>query len=240
MHIGDISFEGFIGRKEGLGSIARWHKYDPMFYRTSVEDHVLRVFYLFNEVLHLVRSVFSNFDEQKALLMTLTHDDSEIVEGDFNSGNWRLMDHEQKMSRREQELKFIDVVARRHPQTLHGHNYREMLLEMFHLQTIESQIVKYIDRFDAFGEGLHEVFAGNKRFVYPPHSEFGQLVPPTLNDIERYNNHRKDYHLITPLILKNHGPFLDVYPTLDIHAAVEIGVPHSRESFGSQTGYHPY
>ena len=75
----NIDFRWFKDRKLKLEKILRYNIYNPMFYQSSVYFHSIKLYYLLKEALPVVKRSFIKFNEEKALVMALVHDDPEII-----------------------------------------------------------------------------------------------------------------------------------------------------------------
>lgn len=235
-----ISFEGFIGRKERLAAIPRYHVYSPMFYRSSVYDHAVRVHYLLKEALPIVQTAFEDFDTRRSLALALVHDDWEIVMGDFQAGNKALLSPDQIQDLHAQEIAAIDNIAKQFPEHLGTYRYASLLIEAFETETIESQVVKYLDRFDALGEAMHELFAGNHRFANPVTTAYGTLELPASFYLKRFNQNQRYYPLLGKLLRLNKLPFMESFPTIDERLIAKQGKPHTETSLLIPKGHPAY
>ena len=72
------------------------------------------------------------------------------------------------------------ALATRWPKRLQGYDYYALLQEAGKKETIEAQIMKLIDRLDAFGESLHEIYSGNACFLSHPE------LPEGVNPVQTY------------------------------------------------------
>jgi 5'-deoxynucleotidase YfbR-like HD superfamily hydrolase len=235
-----INFKGFEKIREQLEKIERYSLYKPMYYRTNDKSHSKNVFYLLKEAMPKIRKTFPKFDEEKALVMAAVHDDAEILIGDFQAGNKAKLNKKELEELKQKELNAIEEMSKKYPQTIHNQNYKQLLLEVLHMNTIEATVVKYLDRFDAFGESCHEVFAGNTAFTTQVENEYGTIELPTPYYITRFNEHEKNYPLITELIEKNQIPFLKKFMNIKIENIVKNKKPHTSNSLLSQTNSLEY
>ncbi len=234
-------FNDFTNRETDLRGIVRYHIYQPMFYRSNLFTHSKRVLWLLQSILPLVATVFNHeFDTTKAQLLAVVHDDPEIVMGDIMSGAKRKMNAAQLAEVERQEYAAIAAMAERFPGTVLGHRYADLLTESQELKTIEAKLLKYIDRVDAFGEALHELYAGNRAF----HST---IIDPELGAIELPGSYYQQYVPAFPhknpefkeLFSHPHPLFSD--PSgFDLAAIVAGGSPHTLQTLTESTGYIPY
>lgn len=241
MEIMDINFDGFEGRKEPLEKIGRFRVYSPMFYRPSVFFHSVKLFHLVQAALPRVVEVFGDsFDANKALVMALIHDDAEIITGDLQSGHRAKLSEIKLQQVAQNEETAIDELAARFPKEINGYNYRDLLLEVSRKDTLESQVVKYLDHLDGFGEAAHEIYAGNKTFVTPIiDSKLGQIELPCEYYIVRFNDYKKNYPLLSGL-MSAQPPFFKTHAPLDAETIIKNGRLHTLENLTEQTGNAVY
>ena len=55
----------------------------------------------------------------------------------------------------------VKKLSKRFPKKINGYEYKQLLMEMISKETIESQLVTYVDKLDAYCESMHEILAGN-------------------------------------------------------------------------------
>ncbi len=234
-------FRDFKGREAALRTVVRYHIYQPMYYRSNLFMHSKRVLWLLQSILPLVEEVFGkNFDSTKAQLLAVVHDDPEIVMGDIMAGHKRKMTAAQLADIDRQERAAIVAMGERYPYSVLGYPYEALLLESQELTTIEAKLLKYIDRVDAFGEALHEVFAGNTAFTTP-------IIDPELGPIDLPVTYYQEY--IPSFPIKNpeyQGLFARLHPLFAAPAPFDYGTvvknsrPHTPASIRISTGYTYY
>lgn len=147
-------------RKEKLEKIYRYHFFDKMFYRSNLWMHSHRILWLLEEIAPVAQK-YLTFDLEKARIFALVHDDAEIVTGDIQAVQKQRMSKEELQQLETNDLEAIKILVKRYPKMVHGHSYELLLKEAIHKNTVESQLVSYLDKLDAFCESLHEVYAGN-------------------------------------------------------------------------------
>lgn len=160
----------FPGREEALREVKRFNasEYTPMYYRTDLSLHPKRVAWLLIEMLPVAMDIYRGcFNPALALSLALIHDDAEIFTGDMQLSKKIKMTDEQRDKFKEREREAIEKLARIYPAALNGFNYRKLLLDAMDKSSLEAQLVKRADLLDGFGEALHEVYAGNRRFEFP-------------------------------------------------------------------------
>jgi 5'-deoxynucleotidase YfbR-like HD superfamily hydrolase len=228
----------FPGREEGLRKIMRFSLEKTSFYRSSDFSHSKRVAWHVAEVDSIVQKMHPGFDTRRALAMALVHDDAELITGDHQAGNKSKMSPEQLAALERQELEAIQTLAERFPKTLDGYVYRELLEDVLHLNTKEAQVTKYLDRQDALGECLHELYAGNATWTQNVVNEFGVIPTP----FDFY--YAKQPSMITQfpslVALKGAHPFFETPEKKDWVAFVQNQTPHTKESIRIDAGHPQY
>ena len=194
-----IDFLGFEERNK-LANIYRYSNYAVSFYRSDVLRHSRRVFWLLKNCLPRLCNALDDFGAKRAQVLSLVHDDVEILIGDFQSANRLKMNAEQLTENNRQEEEAIDRMAERFPEFLEGYRYRDLLWEIYQKNTAEAQAVKFIDHLDGFCEALHEIFAGNRCFTIPPETEYGTVPIPPDYYIPRFAQAEKHYPLLAPIL----------------------------------------
>ncbi|XKT74155.1 MAG: YfbR-like 5'-deoxynucleotidase [Patescibacteria group bacterium UBA2163] len=233
--------DAFQGRKAALEQIGRFHIYSPMFYRPTVYFHSLKVACLITKAAPLIEQFFDkSFDTTKAITMALVHDDAEIITGDVQAG------HKAKMGRavlQQVDLDEVDAInelASQFPQEIHNYNYRSLLMEVMHKNTLESQVVKFFDRFDALCESLHELYAGNSAFtINVSDAVLGKIDIPHDYYIKHFNKRHTHYPLLQVLVSET-APFLEKYMLPPATELVRGGKLHTAETLYKNTGNEVY
>lgn len=240
MEITDIDFRGFETR-DRLKQIGRFHMYDTMFYRPDVFFHSRKVFHLIKAALpYLIEKLGNTFDADRVLVMALVHDDAEMITWDVQAGKRAKMSQEQLKNIHASEESAIDSLAVQYPHMIWWYNYHELLLEVAQMQTLESQIVKYLDHFDAFGEVMHELFAGNWAFIIPfVDPQLGEVEVPHAYYLKRFNDYVHKYPLLA-WIMSDYPPFLAHYLLENVEEIVAHGKLHNLESLKLKTGVVRY
>ena len=228
----------FPGREEALRKEFRWKNRTPMFYRPHLSTHAKHVAWLTDEVAPSVLHTYPAFDAKRAFALALVHDDPEIVTGDYTAGDKASMTKEQLQHIADEEVEAINTLAERFPKTLGGFSYEELLLDMVNLETIEAQVAKYMDRFDGYGEGVHEIYAGNKSFVGTVQNEFG--LTPRFGELNvQLRTSMMDKF---PLLFALQGTHMlfSIDPLPDFDTIVTTVAPHTRESLLQPTDCAQY
>lgn len=233
-------FTDFTNRPQALATVTRFKMYKPMYYRTNLVTHSKHVFWLLQSILPEVYNVFGDkFDGVKAQLMAAVHDDPETIMGDVDAGIKRKMTTEQLAELDQIELRAIDELAARSPKTILGYSYADLMREAVGLDSLESKIGKFADRFDAHGETLHEIFAGNRAFITPVVNAWGTIDLPAPFYVRFLNEFKNKFPEFAPLYESNHIMFT---PPLvpDYENIISSHAPHTKSSILVDTTYPHY
>ncbi|MBI2444438.1 MAG: HD domain-containing protein [Candidatus Magasanikbacteria bacterium] len=229
------SIINFAGRAEALEKITRYASYRPMFYRTDLKIHSRRVLALVQPLLPLAQQIFGlSFDACRTQLLALVHDDPEIITGDVEMGNKLKMTPAELAALKTEELNAIDLLAKRFPKRLGDYSYRALLREAAELKTPEARLMKLTDKFDAFGEALHEIFAGNRRFVTPLINKYGTITLPTDYYRSYLNNFTTAFPEFAELFQQDH-PLFTKPVTLDYQSIAARRQSHTPASLNLDT-----
>ncbi len=227
-------------RVEALRAIKRFHIYDPMYYRSDDDMHSRRVAKIAYAIAPL-HPAAATLDLQRLFLLGIIHDDDEIIAGDVQASAKRKMSATQLAAVNREKANAIEHLAERFPTMVGNTRYRDLLLEAQTCETLESQLVKLADRIDAWGEGLHELYAGNhgflRRHIDP---EFGPLDLPVENSPDMILEVARRYPSVRP-VLDAIAPRLSLGFTLDDGRRVcERGTPHTEQSVQAPSGCAGY
>ena len=228
----DIDLSSFVGREEALNSIKRFNDvhWGVMFYRTTVGFHVKRVLWILQDILEDVKVVYdSDFCSSFACELALVHDDAEIVTGDVQLYKKERMSAEERAAHDAQEIAAIDVLSINYPTMFKEFNYRFLLVAAKEKRHVESQLVSYCDKIDGMCEALHEVFAGNTRFIGPAENYVNKRIP----------EFPQKYPSLSCLIPGEH-PFLKAVSAINGHELARNRKPHTAESVLQPTGIPHY
>lgn len=217
-------------REENLIKIKRYHKFKVMFYRTNNLIHSKRVLFLLEEILPIIKSLYHDFDEKKARLIALHHDDYEIVlEGGDIPLQYKLMMNEEELSSLlQKELLAIDMLVKSYPKKIKGYEYKQLLLHAVFKDCIEAQVISLVDKIDGYCEAIHEVLAGNVVFL-----------EPIINyNLKTFNNLIGKYPLITE-VFELKDDWFDYRIVVDLKEFFEDGLigtkPHTIETIKKKT-----
>ncbi len=154
-------------RERSLKAIKRYSMFEVMYYRPDVWLHSQRVAWIVDSLWPAIKDVFPKFDRSKARHLALVHDDAEMETGDIQAGHKAVMSSWRLAQVAKNEEKAIVKLAKKYPFRIGDHSYRRLLLDSLNKRSLESQVVSYADKVDAFCESLHEVLAGNMLFIEP-------------------------------------------------------------------------
>lgn len=223
-----ISFAYFDGRKEELEAIKRFNSLQPMYYRTNDYSHSQRVLWLVEELLPSAVSAFPDIDSELVRTLSLVHDDPEIIIGDIELDQKLKMSAEELQQLEHDEAAAIEILSARFPKTINGFNYRDLLYHALRKGIIEAQLVSYADKKDAYGEGRHEIEAGNELFI-PSAQRYDTI----------FKCKQTRWPLITSLFKRDH-PFLNDMVEQDLEAIAKKGKYHTPESIYLPSGNPAY
>ncbi|MFH1236640.1 MAG: YfbR-like 5'-deoxynucleotidase [Parcubacteria group bacterium] len=231
------TFENFYGRERALRKVTRYYIYKPMYYRSDLLAHSRHVNWLVEEMTPIAENSFGPvFNVKKTSLMACVHDDFEIVLGDIQAGHKYSMTREQLDDVANRELTAIAETVKRFPKTVGVFDYRDLLHEVQEGNTIESQVVKYADKMDAFGEALHEIYAGNAGFITPIEDPiYGTVISPSEYYALYLSSREKNFPRIVKMFESRH-PLFEKPSFTDFQKIVKRFSPHTRESFNRPTG----
>ncbi|MDP3734209.1 MAG: HD domain-containing protein [Nanoarchaeota archaeon] len=223
-----ISFHGFDGRKEELEAIERFKSLSPMHYRTNDYSHSHRVLWLAEDILPYAVTVFPNLNVEMTRTLSPTHDDPEIIIGDIELDQKLKMSVQELHQLEQDESAAIEILAARFPKMINGFNYRELLYHALRKNSIEAQLVSYVDKIDAREESRHEIAAGNKLFI-PSAQRYDAI----------FKAKETRWPLITSLFGCGH-PFFTEMLEQDLETIAKKGTFHTPESIQQRSGDPAY
>lgn len=234
----NIDFSQFTGREQALKKIIRYHRYSPMFYRTNLWQHSHRLAWMIEDIAPVIQSVYPHFKKEEAQLIAMVHDDLEIILGDIMLGEKLSYTAEQKNALEEKERNAIYEVSKQFPPLLGKYVYRDLLLRYQNLnpQDLEAVVVKYCDKYDAFGEALHEIYAGNEIFTRAYEAHLTSPIDAYLSILQTFET---KYPVFEPLRKTQH-PFFLAPLTIDPVPLAQQGQLHTSESIETPSEYLPY
>ncbi len=229
----NIDLVDFQGREEALEKIIRYKKYYPMFYRTNLLIHTKRVRWMLEDMMFIFKKAFPELDCEKARILAEIHDDPETITGDTLYCLKCVMSQEETKKMKEEEENAIEELAKKWPKEINGYSYKKLLLHASRKDIIETILVSFVDKIDAWCESLHELFAGNRDF----HVEKGIFSPPvqgtTIAELPfKYPELQK--------LFKYTHPFLAIIPRISKEEILRKGKLHTFYSLQAQTGITHY
>ena len=187
-------------REASLANIVRYSNY-TMLYPTNLVSHQHQVAAVTRHLIELFGFNELDIDIVKALIEAFIHDDHEpfMKALDFQSADRAHLNADQKKELEEDEWEAISKVIDAYPSRISGYAYDELLLDAaYHVDTIESQLVKLADKIAGLGEALHEIYAGNDAVEKGTISKrFGKL---SVSPIEYYRNYFVGMETRLPLL----------------------------------------
>lgn len=213
----------YLQTRENLQHILRYRRKKVMHYRSNVAVHESRVLALAQEIYPF--ALKQGIKLNKNLLETFAelHDDFELINHpviqDYHLG---IGDKALEERRAIHKLNGSYTFDRR------GLNSRQTLIRYVSRVDLEAQLVEYLNIFDGFAEAIHEIAAGNSRFLDVPNVHRKKLF-----ELGCKNS------ALRPLYNKNHPLFeIPVFDdTKDFKAKRTF---HDNESLITPTGYAPY
>lgn len=234
------SLNRFSKREEGLRDVTRYSLYHTMWYRTNLWTHSRRVAWVVEELAPLVREVFgSAFKADKACACALVHDDPEMLMGDIQAGYKANMSPEQLAQVHELERNAIEQLARQYPSRVGNYEYKDLLLEGVKKSSLEAMVVDWADKYDAFGEALHEIYAGNTLWTVNVVNEYGTILLPTDHYMGYFKRFAAKFPRSQELLARNHSMF-QIPEAPNVKDIASRGQPHTAESIRQPKGYAPY
>lgn len=235
-------FADFSGRDEALREVKRYSNYAVMLYRSNLYTHAYRTAALVRAINPYAVKVFGwKYDPVKAEVLALVHDDAEIIFGDVVAGHKYNMTKSQLEAVRTAERLAIKTIAKRFPEIIGRYNYEQLLSEAESHSSLESQVMNYADKYDALGEALHEVYAGNENFVRHQKSEYGVTPTPFEYYSQYFLNFSEKFPKMKPLLCQSHDLFFPVNCSLEYYKNVaKAGKVHTKKSIARPTGDHYY
>ncbi|MBI4426171.1 MAG: HD domain-containing protein [Candidatus Kerfeldbacteria bacterium] len=239
-HEANEAIEAFPGRETALRKITRYSLYRVMFYRTNLFTHSKRVAWIANEIAPYAKRVFgTSFNPERAIITALVHDDHEIIMGDIQRGNKNKMNAQQKSELRKIEERAVETIIKKFPDRIGPYRYGDLLWSVHHLDCLEAQVVEFADKFDAFGEALHETFGGNTTFTENVTNEYGTIETPFYSYIPFLSDFPNNHPDIKPLFDQS-LPMLQKPEFIDFRAVALSHTPHTKNSLAKPSGYRHY
>jgi len=239
----DIDFTWFIWREEDLRKIYRYSNFEDFYYRSNVYIHCLRLFYIVQWHREVVEKLFPEIDFNKVLVLTLIHDDAEILIWDFQSANRLICSQEDLDNLDLNEKNAIKVLATKFPVEIIWYNYKQLLQEVFEYEWLEAQLVKFFDHLDWLYEALHEYFAGNTCVTIQPETKYWKPVLPFDYYINLFKKADQKYPLLASVFRQDYDfytPFNLNFKRMDFEWNVDNYWPHICSSIKTDFEYPLY
>lgn len=213
-----------------------------MLYRTDLYTHSHRTAALVRAINPYAEKVFGwKYDPVKAEILALVHDDAEIIFGDIVAGHKYHMTKEQLKEVQQAERRAIKTIAKRFPKKVGNYSYEALLTEAESHESLESQVVSYADKYDALGEALHEVYAGNQNFVTHFTSPYGETPTPFEYYSQFFLHFTEKFPRTKELVCQYHDIFFPVHCPLEYYRDVaKQGKLHTENDARRLFGDHYY
>jgi 5'-deoxynucleotidase YfbR-like HD superfamily hydrolase len=166
MRFAPIDLSEFPPEREiGLRKIQRYSRFAVMLYRSDLWMHSHRMLWMIEELAPTLKKHLPELDIDKCRVLALVHDDAEMITGDIQAGHKALMNKKQLARIDKDEEIAAKKLAAKYPKKIAGYSYEKLLLDALYKNSLESHVVNYFDKLDAYCESLHEFWAGNISFI---------------------------------------------------------------------------
>ena len=231
----EINLSAFKGRKEALEKVIRYAPLSPMFYRTNLHIHTHRLSWMVEDALPLFSQAYPELEPLKLRILARVHDDPEIITGDIVYSKKRRMTTQEKAQLLNQEARAIETLAHRWPKEIQGYAYKTLLLSASRKDCLETVLLSYLDKIDAWCESLHELYAGNTRFHYPEDVEKPPVAGSTMKQFPKL------FPVIKRVYLRGaHHPFFQPIPSINKETVLSTGAPHTIATISTPSGIPHY
>lgn len=238
-----ISINEIKGREDKLRAIKRFSLFPVMFYRPDLFIHSKRVSWIVEELIPYAEKAFgSSFDANKARVLSLVHDDAEIITGDYQYGVKIKMSAREIEEIEKEEERAIEILSEHFPEEIEGYSYKGLLLHALRKDCIEAQLVSFADKFDAFGDVLNELYSGNKVFLKGVQSGTHGITEAPLGVHTRVHNQFKErFDELAPLFDEDCDFVKEARHVVDPEEEIlKNGKPHDFASFFQRSGHLQY
>lgn len=236
-----IDFSGFNGRNERLEGVIRYSAYVPMFYRSNLLTHTKRLLWMLEDIIPTIQEQASDFNVPLARTMVLVHDDHEMDStlGDVQFGFKLRMNAKEKSELKIAEERARRTVASWFPETINGFRYLDVMEQYEHQDgtQLEPAVAKWLDKFDAFGEALHELYAGNASFAT---AAKGMATDPVRSYLAVFRNFAREYPIMEKILENKKHPLCIVPLDIDPDTIWRGRMLHTSENIFQDKGYLPY
>lgn len=231
----ESELSNFPGREAALRKITRYSIMPRMFYRSNLWTHARRVTKIAKAISPLIKRRCPEYDEARTLAIAQVHDDAEMITGDVQAGNKSKMSAQELAELERAERAAVEELACKYPEFLGGYRYKDLLLASIDRGDTEAQAVQFADKLDAFGEALHEIFAGNIVFATEPVTEYGTIILPFVLYSDYFSVFAEKYPRLSFL---TEGPdkLIRLQTDADWKKIASEGRQHTPESLRDPTG----
>ena len=134
----------------------------------NVRIHSERVTQMLEVSLPLLQSIGVDIDEEYLLFLGKYHDFTEAISpvGDIPSPFKASFDEKDKIIARKLDIISLEMLIRFYnfeKKIKNGKTYRSAFVDILDKISLESQILSYMDKLDAFFTCVHESFSGNTK-----------------------------------------------------------------------------
>ncbi|HSX30515.1 MAG TPA: YfbR-like 5'-deoxynucleotidase [Candidatus Saccharimonadales bacterium] len=232
----ESTLQHFVGRDDDLRALSRFSLYKVMLYRTNLYTHAHRTAALVRAINPTAAAVFGpSYDPRKAETLAFIHDDAELVFGDVQAGNKSKMTAEQLEAVRLAEMRAIQDITKRFPQRIGRYTYGTLLQDAADHASLEAQVMCYADKYDALGEALHEVYAGNHHFTTNVTNQYGRIPTPPEYYADYFERFAAKYPDMRPLF-QTSLPMFQPVPWVNYSQIVSRYGPHTLQNLQVPTG----
>ncbi len=151
-------------REVSLKAIYRYSMFDVFFYRSNLWMHNNRVLWILEELIPIAKK-YLDFDEEKARVLALVHDDAEILTGDVQAGHKAIMSKKELAQVEKNEKLAVEKLSKMYPKMVHGYSYKKLLMHALKKDCIEAELVSYADKIDGYCESVHDLLGGNMSVI---------------------------------------------------------------------------
>jgi len=178
-------------------------------------------------------------DSDKAIAIALVHDDAEILFGDIQAGNKAKMKDTELKQVEQLERDAIECLSIRYPSYLGKYDYKLLLLDVLSKTSLESMLVSWADKYDAFCEALHELYAGHTLWISNVENEYGKIQLPTEYYMNYFSSFQQKFPISTDLFLQSNS-WWKIPDEPKIFDIVAQGQEHTEQSLKIPKNYIPY
>jgi hypothetical protein len=222
-------------REKMLAEVVRYHKIEVMFYRTNLRLHSKRVPRIVKALMPRVLECYPDIDPDLPPVISIVHDDPEIITGDIPLQLKLLMDETAHAEMKQKEIaaaEYLDECYGR--RRVRGYRYLDLVMQAILKNSIASQVNSFADKTEGFSEAIHELLAGNMAFLQPVMN----YISKTFNDLPG------NFPLIKDVFRDGGGGSYFRFPVVELLPYFKDGkigaFPHTKESIKRNTGILHY